>query len=580
MTGNVAAKHADVSDALARAGCKPKQTSGGVCAKCPCCETAASLALRAGAEGSSVTCSKGCAIDAITAHLVKEGGLELERERTPHMGRARIGMTARIATATKPISAAWGTPRPLSAQTGPDFPADALPSWIGPLAHSVAASYEVPLAIPATFALGALATAAAKTACIEMRTDWREPLNLYLGLIAPPGQRKSQVLREFAAPIEEFEAELIKRDEPRRTAVLVARRRIEKQITVATKGDDWSEVGRLEADMPPEPFEPQLITVDASAQKLLSLLAQNGRMSILSAEPNIFATMGGRWAGGVPELDVFLAGHPGDNIRVDRLGRPSDRAVSPALTVCVALQPAALRSLAAAPGTLERGLMARFLWALPQDVRGQAHWEVPSVPDDQRAEYRNGLRAILERPVSEGDVAPPVIRLSKEASKAFCAHFEGVELRMRPGGDLRDLFGWAEKSCGLVGRIAGLYHLADNPAEQPLSASTMAQAIAVGVWATESAKVAFQTMEASPDLRAARAILEAVKRTGRRSRRDVHQALRDRSGFAKAESLSGGFDLLVDHGWLRFTNERQFEAHPCLTGPEGVEGLRVEGGAS
>ena len=174
-------------------------------------------------------------------------------------------MTA-INASKAPVGAGWVSPRPLRAQTGPVFPADALPSWVGPLAHSVANSYEVPLAIPATFALGALATAVAKTACIELRTDWREPLNLYLGLIAPPGQRKSQVLREFAAPIEEFETELIQRDEPRRRAAVVARARIEKQIKDATHNDNWEEVERLHADLGPEPFAPQLLSGDATAQ--------------------------------------------------------------------------------------------------------------------------------------------------------------------------------------------------------------------------------------------------------------------------------------------------------------------------
>lgn len=566
----IAASSAEVSDALAHSGCQPKDRRGvGIVAKCPVCDTPEAVVVRHADSGSIISCEKGCEIPAIAKHL----GLELARAAP---SRRPPGKPA----ARPPPPEPWGTPRALSAQTGPDFPADALPSWVGPLAHSVAASYEVPLAIPATFALGALSTAAAKTAYIELRTDWREPLNLYLGLIAPSGQRKSQVLREFAGPIEEFEAELIKGDEPRRTGVLVDRRRLEKEITIATKADAWTEVGRLEAEMPPEPVEPQLITVDATAQKLLALLAQHGRMAILSAEPNIFATIGGRWASGVPELDVFLAGHPGDTIRVDRLGRPSDRAVSPALTVCVALQPSALRSLAAAPGTLERGLMARFLWALPQDVRGNASWSAPAVPPAHRVEYRRGLRAMLERPVCD-DARTPVIRLAPAASKVFRGCFEAIESRLRVEGDLRELFGWAEKYRGLVGRIAGLYHLAEHSHDRPVSAETMEQAIAVGEWALASAKVAFGLMEANPDLRAARAILDVLKRTAGRTRRDVHQALRDRSGFVKADSLTGGFELLESHGWVRFVNGRQFDAHPSLSRPrgEGVEGLRAEGGA-
>ena len=69
---------------------------------------------------------------------------------------------------------------------------------------------------------------------------------------------------------------------------------------------------------------PRLIVDDASPEKIASLLCeQGGRLALFSAEGGIFDILAGRYtSNGMANFDVFLKGHAGDPIRVDRIGRP------------------------------------------------------------------------------------------------------------------------------------------------------------------------------------------------------------------------------------------------------------------
>ena len=85
------------------------------------------------------------------------------------------------------------TPRPLPLEpnTGPDFPAEALPSDLGPLVMSVSDCLQVPVSMAAAMALGALSAACSRLVLVEVKPGWLEPLQLYIGVVAPPGAKKS-----------------------------------------------------------------------------------------------------------------------------------------------------------------------------------------------------------------------------------------------------------------------------------------------------------------------------------------------------------------------------------------------------
>lgn len=471
--------------------------------------------------------------------------------------------------------------------SGPDFPLEALPEWLGAYVADVAASLQVPINMPAAFALGTLATAGAGKATMNPHGDHAEPVNLFVALIAPPGAKKSGTVAAFLKPIAEFERELGERAKPQLRALRVARQRLEGDLARAQREGDWSTVEKIteELEATPEPIAPRLTADDVTAQKLVSLLAAHQRIAVISAEPSIFPTMLGRWTSGKgdSELDVFLKGHAGDDIKVDRLGRASEVVHAPCLTMAIALQPVALESLNRAD-TAGRGLLARFIWVTAPDMRGSVRLRnARPIPEGHRSEFSRGLRAMLEL---EPDGT--VLRLDASAAAAWESFVDGFELRLGPGGDLRDMNGWGEKLRGMVARIAGLLHLAEHGQEGTVDGDTLARAILIGDWAIAHAKVAFDSMGMVADRRGARAILETIREEEKVlvKRRDLHQRLKDRKAFKRVSSLDPGLALLVAEGWLTPVAKakregrpsQEFTVNPDVFSSESFEG--VSGGQS
>lgn len=84
------------------------------------------------------------------------------------------------------------------------------------------------------------------------------------------------------------------------------------------------------------PVKPRLVADDITPETSL-LTEQGGRLAVLSAEDGIFATLSGRYSG-TPNLELFLKGHAGDALIVDR-GSRTERVDNAALTMGLAVQP-------------------------------------------------------------------------------------------------------------------------------------------------------------------------------------------------------------------------------------------------
>jgi hypothetical protein len=489
--------------------------------------------------------------------------------------------------ATKPdVVLDWPEPTPLAAEAGPTFPADALPTKIGQFVHAVARARQVPLAMPAGVALGALSVAGARKAVVELSPDHHEPTNVYVGVVAQPGSRKSAVHEELTRPLKQFERTEAQRRAPEMRRLALQREQLEAERDKAKKEGDWAlaqeKLERLEAL--PRVVEFRLLASDVTAQRLSSMLAEQcGRLGVLSAEPDAFSVMAGRWSNSTgPELDVFLKGHAGDTILVDRQGGRTEHVEGPALTLCLCAQPSAMQRLARVDGVLDRGVFARFLWVMPEDLRGTRDVRhVASVPASVRAEYDACISRMLELPAPVELEHVPTLRLCPGAQELWWTFSEEIERRLGRGGDLRDMSGWGEKLCGLVARLAGLFHLTEYGVAGTIAKTELMKAMDVGRWAIEHAKTAFGVAGLTPAMQAAQAILELLRLKGGDpnwvpTTRNVHQALKGSTRWAKADSLDPGFALLAEHGWLRFTAKASgpgrksspFAVHPILTASE------------
>src|SRR5262249_9358827 len=103
----------------------------------------------------------------------------------------------------------WERPIPFTQPIVPPFPADALPGWIQTYVIGLADETQTPVDLAAMLALGALAAVLQKRIEVDVRAGWWEPVNLYPVIPIEPAARKSAVVRDISAPIEEYELECV-----------------------------------------------------------------------------------------------------------------------------------------------------------------------------------------------------------------------------------------------------------------------------------------------------------------------------------------------------------------------------------
>jgi replicative DNA helicase len=310
------------------------------------------------------------------------------------------------------------------------------------------------------------------------------------------------------------------------------------------------------------PTLPRLIASDTTAEKLASLLAeQDGRMAILSAEGDVFEVMAGRYSGGkgAGNFAVYLQGHSGDDLTIDRVQRPTQNVKRPALTMGLAVQPDVIQGLANKKGFRDRGLLGRFLYALPTSFVGRRNIDAPSMPTCVRDAYHRKVLTLLGLPFnlnSHGDREVFKLQMVPAAYSRWVAFANELEPRLAEHGDLGSINDWAGKLAGAVARIAGLLHMAVNadhhgPWNVPISVATMEHAIDIGRYLIDHARAAFAQMGADPMIEQAKYVLSWLRHKGSQevSRREIFEGTKGR--LSKVDNLLGPMSLLVAHGYLR-----------------------------
>jgi hypothetical protein len=384
------------------------------------------------------------------------------------------------------------------------------------------------------------------------------------------GARKSSVFTAMTRPIAEFERQQATTALPAITETATLRRIAEQaaahaEVAASKASQDRAEEAQAEAVaraaeaanlvVPPVP---RWLVDDATPEALAGLLATYGRIALLSPEGDVFDQMAGRYnQSSGPNLGVYLKGHAGDLLKIDRRGRPPEYVQRPCLTIGLAVQPEVLRGLASRPGFGGRGLLARFLYSLPASLVGHRRAGAPPVPTavaDRYALELHALAASLAAPADND--GPAMLALDQEASELLLSFERDLEPRLAAGsGDLAHLAGWAAKLAGATCRLAGLLHLAGHLRHgwaQPIAADTFAGAARLADYLIEHARAVFDLMGADPRVDDARWVLDWIDRANhfQFSRRDAHRAA-PRGRFAKATDLEPALRLLEEHGYLR-----------------------------
>lgn len=474
--------------------------------------------------------------------------------------------------------AAWPEPMIPGTLRTPDFPEDILPGVWGEMARAVSASTQTPPALAVMCSLGVLATLLQRRYEVSpYGTEYTEPLSLFVVSASPSGTRKTAVLNAFLAPFlrwEKFQYDrfrvLVARANAARST---AKKRIENLNQQAAKCKDAAELATIRADiereeleMPEEVRAPRLFTGDTTAERLQAMLCEHSeRMAVHSDEPGIFRVMAGAYSGGSQNLDVFLQSHAGSAIRVDRAGRLA-HLDKPALSFNLMIQPGLMSEIAGSKGFRDSGLLARFLFAVPQtnvgkrDVRKHT-----SVDAAVRGGYEGAVMALLEGYLCEPGTVPAmqVLELSDAARDHWLDFSQYIEDRQGDGGEMESIRDWTSKLAGAVARIAALLELARvGLAADTVQFDSMDDAIrlarvliphahcAFGLLGTDAVDVDAQTV-----LRWARGRGEYVF-----TQREAQKAMQGR--FTNVERLKKAMERLTDNDCVRPFRRTQATGRP------------------
>ena len=377
------------------------------------------------------------------------------------------------------------------------------PASVGEYITALSENTQTSVDMAAVVALGVLALAAQRHYRIEGNSGYYEPLNLYVLLVAEPGERKSSIMQNFVRFLNDYE---------------------EKNHV------------RLYAD-------------DCSSEALTTLLAENdGLMAVISAEGSIFDIIAGRYTGQKVNLDVWLKGHCGDVIRVDRKNRDAEYIHSPRLTTVLAIQPSVLEEVMKNRVMDGRGLVARFLIAIPASRIGKRIFLSQAIPESAASGFQNVLERIF---LSGGNREMQTIRLSDEARGIIENYFmENEKLLADRSNPMKE---WLAKNVGAVLRVAGILHLADGKeSEELLSCDTMRSAVEIGKYFYAHAKYTYDVMDSGNTLKMAEYVLSKLEQSGKSqtTRRELFRACRG-SYFKQVAEIKPILDMLEEYGYIR-----------------------------
>lgn len=462
----------------------------------------------------------------------------------------------------------WDDPVPLA--PAPPLPLDASKlRGIGAMAQAVAASLQVPVDLPAWLGMAVASTAIGGRRAVSPKPDWIEPVTLYAMPVAAPGEMKSPALSLMAAPV--YAEQKQRRETDKST---VARDQQDRRIAESCVSDAESKVikaknaeerkkARTELDLVRDELESlgepkvltQLIADDTTPEAATDVIAEQGeRLAVLSTESSFLGNIGGRYSKNAnPEIVLKAWSHEPHSVN-----RKSGRTVMlerPSLSLGLAVQPGFLTGMGETGDVFEtRGLMARFIFAMPTSRVGERVYDTESIPDDVRAAYgeaiANMMAAILD------DQEYRVMELDQKARELFKSFWEALEPRHKAHGDLAVVEGWAKKLPGQVLRIAAILALVEEPATLTVSGEVMDDAISLVPYLICHARLVADLMseERQSRLGPARAVLDWLRRVGQRGRfsaSDVEKAVRGQKWCTEMADVDAAISVLEQGGWVR-----------------------------
>ena len=379
------------------------------------------------------------------------------------------------------------------------FPVDALPCVVADICREISNSFEVSLELPCTTALGLLAACCQKKAIVRINATYTEQLNLFTLAISDTGDRKSNVFKLLREAVMMAQDEYLKANEDN-----IAYSRLEYQLLQnkleAAKRDfvsgnsksaiTMNDIRAMEKAI--RDFEllspPKLLADDATSEKLIDVLEeQGGSIAIASPEGGLFSTLKTAVSAN-PTFDAYLKAYTGDSIEVARISRKGNSIESPKLSLIIACQPKTAAEMIENQTFRDKGLPARFLFAVCRSLVGTRTFDKPEVSAKTIALYNDLIRQLLDG-VFDKNSTPDELTLTADGFAAYLDFSQALESKLGVSGNFAFMKDWCAKLPGNLLRIAGI--LAICKGEKEIDSDSVNRAASISEWFLQNAIVVF-----------------------------------------------------------------------------------------
>ena len=462
----------------------------------------------------------------------------------------------------------WESPIPFDQIETPEIQTSSLPSWLGDYARAVSENTQTPPGMAVMIGLAAIATCVQKRFVVSpYGDDYVEPLSIWTATILPPATRKTAVLNAMTAPLSEWEyekaIEMKEEISENETVRMVNAKTIDRLQNEASKCSNHDErkmllnqINELKLNTPREIYPPRLWTGDVTPERLQNLLAEHGeKMSVLSDEGGIFEVMAGLYSNGMANVDVFLKGHAGSSVRVDR-GNREAHLNSPALSFGLTVQPEVASQLSQGNKKHFRGngTLARFLYALPKNNVGERDiTQRQPIPEPIKKSYHAGIFHLLDLldKMYKDEGKPQILTLGHEARESWLRFAQYIELNQGEGKEFESIQDWTGKLPGASLRIAGLCHVVEHgDTSLIVSQETMERSLDLCEKLIIHAQATFELLGGDQVYADARYVLKWVIEQPEADfkRSDCQQALRGR--FRRVDRLIKALEVLSERNYI------------------------------
>jgi hypothetical protein len=325
-----------------------------------------------------------------------------------------------------------------------DLPLDAFPKEVRALVEAGAPLTACPPQYIAAATLPALAAAIGGTTTLDLRSTWRIPPSMYVGLVGPPSASKTPALGLALAPVR------------------------------AAENSEWET-----ADGDPET---RYLIDDVTAEKLGELLGAHDRGLLMAVDElkGFFGGMGQYKDGAGRDRQFYLSAWSSQPITVDRIKRGSLHVARPTLSIVGGIQPSVFDQLT--DGEPD-GMMERFLL-----VFGEAQpdaWCEDDIPALVLANYSDLWNGIRDSNMQERSVS--LTPAARNSWKRWYDSFHAVPAEDR-------LAGMHGKMRTHVARLALILACCDDTSVAP---EHVDRAIAIADWFSGETMHVLRTAESS-----------------------------------------------------------------------------------